>query len=68
MQRTDTRPLAERRHSVTLRIAELETALTAAHRAKAEIETAIENAERERSRTHALDIRTDAAGGQHAAE
>jgi TfoX/Sxy family transcriptional regulator of competence genes len=66
MQRTDTRPLTERRDSVTLRIAELETALTAAHRAKAEIETAIELAERER--THARNARTDVAGGQHAAE
>jgi hypothetical protein len=57
MQRTDTRPLAERHHSVTMRVAELETALTAAHRAKAEIEILIEA--EERSRTHALNVRTE---------
>jgi hypothetical protein len=46
--RTDTRGLAERKISVTLRISELRLALRAAERTAAEIDTLIENAERAR--------------------
>jgi hypothetical protein len=48
MTRTDTRGLAERKHSVTLRITELRSALRAAEQTAAEIDIAIENAERAR--------------------
>lgn len=56
MQRTDTRPLLERKVSVTLRVAKLRQALASAERAEAEIDTLIEEAERLRERgTHAAE-------------
>lgn len=47
-QRTDSRPLAERKHSVTLRIAELRAALRAAEETSAELDIQIEAASRAR--------------------
>lgn len=47
------RPLIERKHSVTLRVAELRKALAAAERAEAEIDILIEQAERARERARA---------------
>lgn len=44
MKRTDTRNLAERKHSVTLRIGELRKALNEAERCSAEIDIQIEAA------------------------
>ena len=46
MTRTDTRGLAERKHSVTLRIADLRAALRAAEQTAAEIDIAIEEESR----------------------
>lgn len=50
MQRTDSRGLAERKHSVTLRIGELRKALTEAERCSAELDILIEADERARER------------------
>lgn len=49
-QRTDSRPLAERKASITLRVAELRAALNAAERAEAELDVEIEHAEYARER------------------
>jgi hypothetical protein len=54
MQRTDSRSFAQRRISVTLRITELESALAAAKKARAELDL--------EERTHAVACaRTEAA-------
>lgn len=47
-QRTDSRPLVERKVSITMRVQELRAALASAERAEAEIDMQIEEAERAR--------------------
>lgn len=54
-QRTDSRPLAERKASLRLRLAELRATLAAVERADAELDVEIEQAERERERSHAAE-------------
>ena len=55
--KTDSRPHAERKLSVTMRISELRKALAAAERSDAELDTEIEEAERARER-----VANDCAG------
>jgi len=54
-QRTDSRPLAERKKSITMRKAEIRAQLDAVERAEAELDIEIEREEYERERAHAAE-------------